>query len=82
MYAGTLGHDSILFCDEVGFNETYTHCGFSCSRYGSGKSGERQSLFKVCSDFKRTIYHDDFSSHLTSTFAGEDVSSMERCIVG
>lgn len=33
---------------------------------------------KFAPDFKRTIYHDDFSSHLTSTFAGEDVSSMER----
>jgi O-antigen ligase len=29
-------------------------------------------------NFSKTIYHDDFSSHLTSTFAGEDVSSMER----
>lgn len=33
---------------------------------------------KFAPDFARTIYHDDFSSHLTSTFAGEDVSSMER----
>jgi len=33
---------------------------------------------KFAPDFSKTIYHDDFSSHLTSTFAGEDVSSMER----
>src|SRR5690606_28371930 len=25
-----------------------------------------------------TIYHDDFGSHMSSTFDGEDVSSMER----
>jgi O-antigen ligase len=29
-------------------------------------------------DYETTIYHDDFSSHLTSTFEGKDVSSMER----
>lgn len=29
-------------------------------------------------DFEKTIYHDDFSSHITSTFEGKDVSSMER----
>lgn len=29
-------------------------------------------------DYKRTIYHDDFGSHFSSTFEGEDVSSMER----
>ncbi|MCW3126718.1 MAG: O-antigen polymerase [Bacteroidetes bacterium] len=29
-------------------------------------------------DFETTIYHDDFSSHLSSTFQGKDVSSMER----
>jgi O-antigen ligase len=29
-------------------------------------------------DFEKTVYHDDFSSHLTSTFEGADVSSMER----
>jgi O-antigen ligase len=28
--------------------------------------------------YEDTIYHDDFSSHLTSTFEGKDVSSMER----
>jgi O-antigen ligase len=29
-------------------------------------------------NYSKTIYHDDFGSHLTSTFEGEDVSSMER----
>lgn len=29
-------------------------------------------------DYKKTIYHDDFGSHLSSTFEGKDVSSMER----
>ncbi|MBS1617645.1 MAG: O-antigen ligase family protein [Bacteroidetes bacterium] len=29
-------------------------------------------------NYQETIYHDDFSSHLTSTFQGKDVSSMER----
>ena len=29
-------------------------------------------------NYQETIYHDDFSSHLTSTFEGKDVSSMER----
>lgn len=29
-------------------------------------------------DYDRTIYHDDFGSHMSSTFQGEDVSSMER----
>jgi O-antigen ligase len=29
-------------------------------------------------DFAKTVYHDDFGAHLTSTFEGEDVSSMER----
>jgi len=29
-------------------------------------------------NYEDTIYHDDFSSHLTSTFEGKDVSSMER----
>lgn len=33
---------------------------------------------KFAPNFSKTIYHDDFSSHLTSTFEGEDVSSMER----
>ena len=28
--------------------------------------------------YEDTIYHDDFTSHLTSTFEGKDVSSMER----
>lgn len=28
--------------------------------------------------YRATIYHSDFGQHLTSTFAGEDVSSMER----
>ena len=28
--------------------------------------------------YAETIYHDDFGSHLTSTFEGKDVSSMER----
>jgi O-antigen ligase len=29
-------------------------------------------------DFEKTVYHDDFTSHITSTFEGQDVSSMER----
>ncbi|MBS1592751.1 MAG: O-antigen ligase family protein [Bacteroidetes bacterium] len=29
-------------------------------------------------NYQETVYHDDFSSHLTSTFQGKDVSSMER----
>ena len=29
-------------------------------------------------EFEATIYHDDFGSHVSSTFAGKDVSSMER----
>jgi O-antigen ligase len=28
--------------------------------------------------FEETVYHDEFSSHLTSTFEGKDASSMER----
>ncbi|MDB5283771.1 MAG: hypothetical protein JWO06_2846 [Bacteroidota bacterium] len=28
--------------------------------------------------YQETIYHDDFSQHLSSTFEGKDVSSMER----
>ena len=28
--------------------------------------------------YKETIYHDDFSSHVSSTLAGKDASSMER----
>lgn len=28
--------------------------------------------------YQETIYHDDFSSHLSSTFEGKDASSMER----
>jgi O-antigen ligase len=28
--------------------------------------------------FKETVYHDDFSSHVSSTLAGKDASSMER----
>jgi O-antigen ligase len=33
---------------------------------------------KFAPDYEETIYHDDFGSHLSSTFAGKDVSSMER----
>ena len=33
---------------------------------------------KFAPDYEETIYHDDFGSHLTSTFAGKDVSGMER----
>lgn len=29
-------------------------------------------------DYQTTIFHDDFSSHLSATFAGKDISSMER----
>jgi O-antigen ligase len=29
-------------------------------------------------NYEETIYHDDFGSHLSSTFEGKDVSSMER----
>jgi O-antigen ligase len=29
-------------------------------------------------EYEETVYHDDFSSHLASTFEGKDVSSMER----
>lgn len=29
-------------------------------------------------NFEETIYHDDFGSHLSSTFEGKDVSGMER----
>ena len=29
-------------------------------------------------EFETTIYHDDFSTHVSSTFEGKDVSSMER----
>lgn len=29
-------------------------------------------------DFESTIYHTDFSDHLTATFEGKDISSMER----
>ncbi|MFN8310410.1 MAG: O-antigen ligase family protein [Chitinophagales bacterium] len=33
---------------------------------------------KYAPDFQATVYHDDFNSHLSSTFEGKDVSSMER----
>ena len=33
---------------------------------------------KYAPNYDDTIYHDDFSSHLSSTFEGKDVSSMER----
>lgn len=29
-------------------------------------------------DYRETIYHEDFGKHLSSTFEGKDVSSMER----
>jgi O-antigen ligase len=35
-------------------------------------------FFRFAPDYEQTIYHDDFSSHLSSTFEGKDVSSMER----
>ncbi|MFN8276577.1 MAG: O-antigen ligase family protein [Chitinophagales bacterium] len=33
---------------------------------------------KYAPDFEATVYHDDFGSHVGSTFEGKDVSSMER----
>jgi O-antigen ligase len=36
------------------------------------------NYLRFAPNFQETIYHDDFSSHLSSTFEGKDVSSMER----
>lgn len=36
------------------------------------------NYLKFAPDFKETIYHDEFGDHLSSTFEGKDVSSMER----
>jgi O-antigen ligase len=33
---------------------------------------------KFAPDYETTIYHDDFGSHIESTFDGKDVSAMER----
>ena len=33
---------------------------------------------KYAPDFNTTIYHDEFGDHMSSTFEGKDVSSMER----
>lgn len=38
---------------------------------------ENQFL-KYAPNYEETIYHDDFGQHLSSTFEGKDVSSMER----
>ena len=35
-------------------------------------------FLKYAPNFEETIYHDDLGSHLSSTFEGTDVSSMER----
>jgi O-antigen ligase len=36
------------------------------------------NYLRFAPDYQETIYHDDFGSHLSSTFEGKDVSSMER----
>jgi O-antigen ligase len=36
------------------------------------------NYLKFAPDFTETVYHDDFGDHLSSTFEGKDVSSMER----
>jgi len=39
---------------------------------------QQNNFLKYAPNFEETIYHDDFGSHLSSTFEGKDVSSMER----
>lgn len=36
------------------------------------------NYLKFAPDFEETVYHDAFDKHLSSTFQGKDVSSMER----
>ena len=38
----------------------------------------RNNFLKYAPDFDTTIYHEDFSKHLSSTVEGKDLSSMER----
>ena len=39
---------------------------------------QSNNFLKYAPNFEETIYHDDFGQHLSSTFEGKDVSSMER----
>jgi O-antigen ligase len=39
---------------------------------------QHNNFLKYAPTFEETIYHDDFGQHLSSTFEGKDVSSMER----
>jgi O-antigen ligase len=39
---------------------------------------QHNNFMKYAPTFEETIYHDDFGQHLSSTFEGKDVSSMER----
>jgi O-antigen ligase len=39
---------------------------------------QQNYYLRYAPDYLETIYHDDFGQHLTSTFEGKDVSSMER----
>lgn len=38
----------------------------------------QNNYLKYAPTYEETIYHDDFGKHLSSTFEGKDVSSMER----
>ncbi len=38
----------------------------------------QNNYLKFAPDFQETIIHDEFGAHLSSTFEGKDVSSMER----
>lgn len=36
------------------------------------------NYLKLAPEYNTTVYHDEFSDHMSSTFEGKDVSSMER----
>ncbi|MBK7147737.1 MAG: O-antigen ligase family protein [Bacteroidetes bacterium] len=43
-----------------------------------GYLAHNNNYLKFAPEFETTIYHDELSDHLASTFEGKDVSSMER----
>lgn len=43
-----------------------------------GYLAHNNNYLKYAPDFETTIYHDELSDHIASTFEGKDVSSMER----
>lgn len=45
---------------------------------GSAYLVQNNRYLKHAPDFKETIWHDDFGDHMSATFEGKDVSSMER----